>query len=177
MANEQGQGQGRQALVVGVIVVVRNTVHVAHKSVRVIQWSVHREMVVNKIWRCCWWCCTALVDHATSLEVRLSVTHIQSESLHSTSLTWLARTKNRRHYSFIPGIMSRLVPFHPVPSYLSSVHPSIPWTAKPRQGQPASQQTNLVAAGRWGDKALTVLLSFILSRCPSTPSPRESTSG
>lgn len=141
MANEQGQRQGRQALVVGVIVVVRNTVHVAHKSVRVIQWSVHREMVVNKIWRCCWWCCTALVDHATSLEVRLSVTHSLSQSLSTPrrSLGWPGpKTDDTIHSS----LASCLVPFHSIPSYLSSVHPSIPWTAKPRQGQPASRLTS-----------------------------------
>lgn len=141
MANEQGQGQGRQALVVGVIVVVRNTVHVAHKSVRVIQWSVHREMVVNKIWRCCWWCCTALVDHATSLEVRLSVTHsVRVSPLHVAHLAvWQAgpKTDDTIHSS----LASCLVPFHSIPSrpVLSQLCPSIYSVDRQAATRPTSQ--------------------------------------
>lgn len=145
MANEQGQGQGRQALVVGVIVVVRNTVHVAHKSVRVIQWSVHREMVVNKIWRCCWWCCTALVDHATSLEVRLSVTHSVSQSLstprRSLGCVEFRQAGPKTDDTIHSSLASCLVPFHSIPSrpVLSQLCPSIYSVDRQAATRPTSQ--------------------------------------
>lgn len=142
MANEQGQGQGRQALVVSVIVVVRNTVHVAHKSVRVIQWSVHREMVVNKIWRCCWWCCTALVDHATSLEVRLSVTHSVGVSpLHVAHLAvWNSGRQDQKPTTLFihpwHHVSSRPIPSRPV---LSQLCPSIYSVDRQAAARPTSQ--------------------------------------